>query len=90
MDFLEPLAAIGFVMALLGVALMLLKKRGMASFRVPGGAGGGTRRLEAIERLSLGPNHALHLVQLDGRSILVATAPNSFQIVCETEVGAGK
>jgi len=90
MDFLEPLAAIGFVMALLGVALVLLKKRGIASFQMPRVAGGGTRRLEAIERLSLGPNHALHLVHLDGRSILVATAPNSFQIVCETEVGVGK
>ena len=91
MDFLEPLAAIGFVMALLCVALMLLKKRGMAAFHLPRGAGGGgTRRLEAIERLPLGPNHALHLVQLDGRSILVATAPNSFQIVCEADVGVGK
>jgi len=87
MDFLEPLAAVGFVMALLGAALMLLKKRGMASFHMPRATGGGTRRLEAIERLSLGPNHALHLIQLDGRSILVGTAPTSFQIVCETETG---
>jgi flagellar biogenesis protein FliO len=85
MDLLQPLAAVGFVLALLGVTLMLLKKRGAASFRLPRLSGGGPRRLESLERLSLGPQHALHLIQIDGRTILVATAPTSFQIVCEAE-----
>jgi flagellar biogenesis protein FliO len=81
MDFLQPLAAVGFVLALLGGALLVLKKRGVAAFHLP--RGGGERRLEAVERLSLGPQHALHLVKLDGRSILVATAPTSLQILGE-------
>jgi flagellar biogenesis protein FliO len=82
MDFLQPLAAVGFVMALLGVALMLLKKRGLASFH-----GGGPRRMEAVERLSLGPHHALHLIRLGDKSMVVATAPGSVQVLGEVEVG---
>jgi flagellar biogenesis protein FliO len=77
MDLLEPLAAVGLVLGLLAAALFVLKKRGVASFHK------GEKRLEAIERLSLGPQHALHLVRLDGRSILVATAPTSLQILGE-------
>jgi flagellar biogenesis protein FliO len=76
MDFFQPLAAVGFVMALLAGALMMLRRRGTASFR--------PRRLETIERLSLGPHHSLHLIRFDDRSILMATAPTSFQIVCES------
>jgi len=78
MDFLQPLAAVGFVMALLGVALTVLKKRGaVSSFRQD-------RRLQSVERISLGQQHSLHLVRLDGRSILVATGPGSVQVVVET------
>jgi flagellar biogenesis protein FliO len=78
MDFLQPLAAIGFVLALLGAALFLLKKRGAVSFRGPG-----PKRMESVERLALGPQHSLHLIRLDGKSILVATAPTSVQIIGE-------
>jgi flagellar biogenesis protein FliO len=67
MDFLQPLAAIGFVLALLGGVLMVLRKRGAVSF-----AGGG-RRMKCVERLALGPGCALHLVEVDGRLILVGT-----------------
>jgi flagellar biogenesis protein FliO len=77
MDFLQPLAAVGFVMALLSGALFLLKKRGAVSFR------GKSGRMEAIERLSLGPHHTLHLIRLDGKSIVVATAPTSVQVLGE-------
>jgi flagellar biogenesis protein FliO len=80
MDFLEPLAAIGFVMALLGASLFLLRKRGAVSFHTPGGK----KRMESLERLALGPQHALHLIRLDGRSVLVATAPTSVQVLGET------
>ena len=82
MDYLQPLAAIGFVMLLLGGTLTVLKKRGAAT---PFRAG---KRLAAIERLSLGQHHALHLVQMDGRTMLVATGPGSVQVICNAEAGA--
>jgi flagellar biogenesis protein FliO len=81
MDVIQPLAAIVFVMALLGGALLLLKKRGGATFRMPGISGSAAKRLEVMERVSLGPQHALHLVRVDGRTMVVTTAPGGCQIV---------
>jgi hypothetical protein len=40
--------------------------------------------MESMERLALGPQHALHLIRLDGRSVLVATAPTSVHVLGET------
>ena len=74
MDLIQPLAAILFVAALLGGVLLLLKRRG-------GGSTGLARRLEVIERVSLGPHHALHLVRAGDRLVLIATAPSSCQLL---------
>jgi flagellar biogenesis protein FliO len=74
MDLIQPLAAIVLVAALLGGALFLLKKRGGAPLP-------GLRRLEVIERVSLGPQHALHLVRAGDRLVLIATAPSSCQVL---------
>jgi flagellar biogenesis protein FliO len=81
MDVIQPLAAIVLVMALLGSALLVLKKRGAAAFRLPRLSGPAARRLEVMERVSLGPQHALHLVRVDGRTMVVTTAPGGCQIL---------
>jgi flagellar biogenesis protein FliO len=81
MDAFQPFAAIVLVMALLGAALWGLKKRGAASFRIPGISVSAPRRLEVVERISLGPQHSLHLVRAGDRLLLVATAPNSCQLL---------
>jgi flagellar biogenesis protein FliO len=81
MDVLQPLAAIVLVMALLGGVLLILKKRGGASFRLPGVSGSAPRRLEVMDRVSLGPQHALHLVRAGGRVLMVVTGPNSCQLL---------
>lgn len=74
MDFLQPFVAIIFVLALLGGALYVLKKRGAASFHIPGS---GTSQMEVIGRVALGPQHALHLVRVGEKQIVVATGPGS-------------
>jgi flagellar biosynthetic protein FliO len=74
MDLVQPLAAIFFVAALLGGVLFLLKKRG-------GVSSSRSRRLEVIERVSLGPHHALHLVRAGDRLVLIATAPSACQLL---------
>jgi flagellar biogenesis protein FliO len=82
MDLIQPLAAIIFVAAILGGVLFLLKKRG--------GAPTGPRRLEVVDRVSLGPHHALHLVRAGDRMVLIATAPSSCQVLDHTvSKGAG-
>lgn len=75
MDLIQPLAAIVFVGALLGAALFLLKKR---TVRIRPSA---ARRLEVIERLPLGPQHALHLVRAGNRVVLIATAPSACHVL---------
>ncbi len=81
MDLIQPLTAIALVMTLLGGALFLLKKRGAASFHLPRIASSGPRRLEVLERVALGPHHALHLVRAGERFVLIATAPSSCQVL---------
>jgi len=80
MDILQPIAAIVLVMALLAAVLVILRKRGGATFRLPG-VSGPPRRLEVVERVSIGPQHALLLVRAGGRMLLVGTAPNSCQLL---------
>jgi flagellar biogenesis protein FliO len=87
MEPLQPMVATLFVLALLAGALFALRKKGAAAFRIPRLPSGGGRRLETVERLALGPQHALHLIRIDGRCVLVATAPTSVQLLrSETEI----
>jgi len=81
MDTLQPIAAVVLVMALLAGVLILLRKRGTAAFHLPGIPGSAQRHLEVLERVSLSPHHALHLVRAGGRLLLVGTAPNSCQLL---------
>jgi len=76
----QSFGAVFLVMALLGGVLFLLKKRGAAAFRLPR-MSGAPRQLEVIERVTLGPHHALHLVRVGERRVLVATAPSSCQVI---------
>ncbi len=70
MEFFEQIAAAALVIGLLAAALWWLRGRG---FAVP--VRRARRRLEILERLPLGPHHALHLVRLGARTLLVASSP---------------
>jgi hypothetical protein len=37
--------------------------------------------MELVERIALGPHHALHLVRIGEQSVLVATTPASCQVL---------
>lgn len=74
MDLVQQLAAVTLVLALLGAAAWLLQRKQLV---LPRRAG--TRRLEVVERVVLGPQHSLALVRVDGRMMLVGTGPG----VCE-------
>ncbi len=51
-----------------------LRRKGTLRMRARTG-GHNSRHLQKLERLVLGPHHALHLVRLDDRTILVAQSP---------------
>ena len=85
MDTLQPMAAVVLALALLGGALFLLRKRGAGSISFPRLSSAAPRRMQVLERLPLGPQHALHIVRVGGRAVVVATAPNSCQLLCDVE-----
>jgi len=85
MDMIQPLAAVVLVLALLGGALWLLKRRGAASFQLPRMARGPARQMEVVERVALSAQHALHLVKVGERSFLVSTSPGACGLVTEVE-----
>jgi flagellar biogenesis protein FliO len=79
MQLTEQIGMVLLVFALLGGLLWFSKRRGVAAFSLGGrsGRGGSGRRLEVLERVSLTPQHALHLVRVAERTVLIATAPSS-------------
>jgi flagellar biogenesis protein FliO len=74
MDAIREIAAAAAVLGLLGALLWRLRRRGLAgvlALRHPRG-----RQLECVERLALGPQHAIHLIRLGGRGLLVTSSPS--------------
>jgi len=72
------MAAIAGVLALLGLTLWFLRRRGIAGVLPAKRAG---RRLECLERLPLGPHHTLHLVRIGETAVLVASSPGGCSLV---------
>ena len=68
MNLGQQYAGVAVVLCLLGATLWWLRRRGYA----PAGPGRKGRRLESLERLPLGPQHALHLVRI-GRTLSVVS-----------------
>jgi flagellar biogenesis protein FliO len=65
-----------FVFALLGATLWWLRRRGLARFGGTGLPRGALRKrgalLEVVESRALGPGHALHLVRVGDRAMVLA------------------
>jgi flagellar biosynthetic protein FliO len=74
MEVIQQLAAVALVLALLGGALWALRRRGFAGVAPCWKPAG--RRMESLERLSLGPQHALHLVRVGEAELLLAVSPS--------------
>ncbi|HTS26742.1 MAG TPA: flagellar biosynthetic protein FliO [Bryobacteraceae bacterium] len=86
MDFAQDLGAVGVVLALLSGTLWWLRRRGFAAV-VPMKRTA-ARRLECIERLSLGPQHTLHLVRVGDRALfLLASTPAGCALVSSLPSG---
>jgi flagellar biogenesis protein FliO len=66
---------------LLAGALWWLRSKGLAQFAVKLPGGGKGRRMKTIERLSLTPQHSLHLVEVGGRRLLIAASPGGCSIL---------
>ncbi len=71
MELIRQLLALGLVFGLLALAVWLLRRQGLWRLGGCARAKKGLRRLEAVERLSLSPHHALHLVRVGERVLLI-------------------
>jgi len=79
-EILQQTMAVAAVLALLGAALWWLRRRGFAAVR-PRRNGG--RLLKTLERLPLGPQHALHVVRVGERVLVVGCAPGACTLVAD-------
>jgi flagellar biogenesis protein FliO len=83
MDVLRQVFSVLLVFSLLGAVLWLLRRSGRISFQglARMRAQGNTRSMIAVERLTLTPQHTLHLVCIHGREVLVATHPQGCSVI---------
>lgn len=88
MDFVQQLAMVLLVLALLAGLLWMLRNRGMASFRLGGRASGSAKRLQVIERLPLTASHSLHLVRMADRVLLIGVAPSGCTLLDASKADA--
>ncbi len=76
METIQQVAAVAGVLTLLLATLWWLRRHGFATANLGSLARKpGPRRLECLERVTLGPQQALHLVRLGETALLVATSP---------------
>jgi flagellar biogenesis protein FliO len=90
MEMFQQLFAVAFVLGGLVVAVWLLKRKGWARISARGSRGSrvdGGPRLEVIDRLVLTPQHSLHLVRLQDRTLLVGLSPSGCNLL-ETAAAA--
>jgi flagellar biogenesis protein FliO len=86
MNWTEQMLAVALVAALLAGTLVWLRRKGFA-----GTAGNRLRllrrprRLEMLDRLSLTPQHSLHLVRLGTRTILLGRSPSGLALLDTAE-----
>ena len=81
MEMTQQIVAVLAVLGLLGTALWLLRRKGMAQFSAAGIRRKTARRMELIERLPLSPQHSLQLVRVADKTILVALSPSGCTVV---------
>jgi hypothetical protein len=85
MDFFQQAAGVLIVLAALGAVVLIGKNRGYMHFALPVRVRGGRpQRMQVLERLALSPQHSLHLVTVDGRTVLVAASPGGCQLLEST------
>ena len=79
MEVLGQLAAVTGVLTLLVSTLWWLRRRGIAG--ISPGRRAGSKRLECLERMPLGPQHTLHLVRFGDTALLLASSPAGCSLV---------
>ena len=80
MDLAQQVALVVVVLALLGATVRIARDRGFAQFSMAPRSSK-PRRMEVLERLNLTPNHSLHLISVDGATIVVGVSPGGCHLL---------
>jgi flagellar biogenesis protein FliO len=86
---IQQMLAVLTVMGLLFGSLQWLRRRGLAHLRTGVGLRKRSRRLELLEKLPLTAQHSLHVVRMDGRSLLIGVSPSGCALLESSQVEAG-
>lgn len=81
METLQQLGAVLLVLGLLSVAVYGLRHKRMPNFARELRFQTDPKRLQVLERTALTPQHTLCLVRVDGRELIVTTAPNGCYVM---------
>jgi flagellar biogenesis protein FliO len=82
MEVIQQAGAVVAVLMLLLLTLWWLHRRGLAG--IPLGRKSPARRMRSLERLPLGPQHALHLVRLGESALLISSSPTGCALIHRT------
>lgn len=80
MEVMQQLLAVALVLGALCAAVWLLKRKGWAHGRVSSFRDARVK-LEIVGRLSLTPQHSVHLIRLADRVLLVGLSPNGCNVL---------
>jgi flagellar biosynthetic protein FliO len=83
MEAIQQTGAVAGVLTLLLLTLWWLRRRGFAGMTL--GRKTAARRMESLERLALGPQHALHLVRMGGSALLISSSPAGCALIHRSE-----
>jgi len=83
MESMQQALSVLLVLGLLGGTLWWLRHKGLAHFALKNRGTGKRRSIQVVERLVLTPQHSLHLVKLEDRTMLIAASPGGCSILSE-------
>lgn len=86
-EWVRPLISIGSVLGLLLVLRAWLRGR-WVRLRLRAARRGCESRLEALERLPLTPQHTLHLVRVEDRTVLIGVHAGGLCVLATHPAGA--
>jgi len=83
MESMQQALSVLLVLALLGGVLWWLRRKGVAQFALKSAVAGKRKSIQVVDRLALTPQHSLHLVKLEDRTMLIAASPGGCSILSE-------
>jgi flagellar biogenesis protein FliO len=88
-EIFQQLTIVLIVFGLLAATLWVLREKGLARLPFPAARGTRPRRMRSIERLALTPHHSLHLIDIDGKQMVIGLSPSGCQVVLESVQAKG-